>query len=522
MADRKMQVERGNLAPYIVVNRDAAVAGVFSVDGERGSVSLEGKYAKVSDLSASNKEIENLKPRITAVESGLNETNITVKKIDDTLDKVEPASVIFNRDVLAKEIGVGYPRVGTSPSTRFGYHNTSATTPRLFIANGNVGKTIQFPFDDGTMATREWTNQYVGPTISSGSQLQTQGTTTSVAVNRNGNAGIWSQESNRWLLRMNNQSGAADVTKNIFLIDQDAGSTSSKIEISSPDRANRIGIWSYNDKRNLISGYKDGSWTNVDIPDIATKESSGNIGGRATNITNEQLNSLSTTGTRFFMQGGGTDNYFSTWGAGLNISYDLGTAMRLFIWGNSGKVTVNVRSSDGTMYWNDLWGTKNTTVDGNGFLKKASPIVKIYKYGDYDVNDESKGATVKHVAKGVYKISGVLGLNSDGAWGGSEGGIEIPMDTNKQPRVWVDYSVEKNGDITVKTYHREHLNSPSFAQNKIEGFSDGDPINIPVGTFISVRVQMPENSDWNLKQKELEELNKKELDNGKEILNSDN
>lgn len=138
-----------------------------------------------------------------------------------------------------------------------------------------------------------------------------------------------------------------------------------------------------------------------------------------------------------------------------------------------------------------IYDTVNTTVDTNGFIKTASPIVKVFKDGRFETNEQSEGAKVERISTGVYKVSGVLGLNSEALWGGVNGGFEIPVDVNKQPRIWLDYEVEHDGSIVVKTYHRTHDSSPSFASNKIEGFSNGDPIDIPSDAFVSIRVNMP-------------------------------
>lgn len=142
--------------------------------------------------------------------------------------------------------------------------------------------------------------------------------------------------------------------------------------------------------------------------------------------------------------------------------------------------------------WRDfLIRDLNTTVDSNGFIKVASPIVKIKGDGTAEFNDESEGCSVTRVSKGVYVISGCLGLNSDASWGGVNGGFEIPVDVNKQPLVWLDYAVLNDGSIEIRTYHRTHTNAPAFARNIIEGIEDGDPVDIPPSTYISVRVQMP-------------------------------
>ncbi|ENI7062106.1 hypothetical protein ABZO91_000064 [Proteus mirabilis] len=158
----------------------------------------------------------------------------------------------------------------------------------------------------------------------------------------------------------------------------------------------------------------------------------------------------------------------------------------------------------------DIYCTNNTTIDNNGFIKKASPIIDINPDGTFTTNDESEGATVTRVAQGEYLIEGVLGFNSDAGWGGVDGGIEIPLDVNKQPLIWVDSKVMEDGSILVRTYHRTHPNAPKFARNDIDGYKDGDPIDIPDGRFISVRVQMPEQSIYNVRMREMEEAQKVE------------
>lgn len=79
--------------------------------------------------------------------------------------------------------------------------------------------------------------------------------------------------------------------------------------------------------------------------------------------------------------------------------------------------------------------------------------------------------------------------------GGYEGGFEIPKNSNDLPMLWVDYSIEPNGDILLKTYHRTHENAPSFANNVIDGYSDMSPIDIPYGRWVDLRVQMPQQED---------------------------
>ncbi|MDX8001140.1 hypothetical protein FE394_18605, partial [Xenorhabdus sp. Reich] len=155
--------------------------------------------------------------------------------------------------------------------------------------------------------------------------------------------------------------------------------------------------------------------------------------------------------------------------------------------------------------WSTVWSTVNTTLIDGGVLKSASPIINIWHDGKFETNAESDGATVERLSEGVYLITGVLGFNADAAWGGVDGGVEIPMCKNKLPLIWVNYEVLPDGAIKIMTYHREHADVPAFAKNVRQGYSDRDLIDIPVGRFISVRVQMPENSIWNQQQKKLTE-----------------
>lgn len=158
-----------------------------------------------------------------------------------------------------------------------------------------------------------------------------------------------------------------------------------------------------------------------------------------------------------------------------------------------------------TSPWYTMYSQANTTIDSNGFIKQASPVVRLYHDGTYKTNDESEGANVKRESVGVYRISGVLGMHSDGAWGGIDGGFEIPTDRNGQRLLWLDYKVEADGSILVKTYHRTYPDAPAFARNIKEGYEEGDPIDIPSDQFVSVRVEMPQDSIWNLAQKAAQE-----------------
>ncbi|HCM9324014.1 TPA: phage tail protein [Enterobacter hormaechei subsp. steigerwaltii] len=164
-----------------------------------------------------------------------------------------------------------------------------------------------------------------------------------------------------------------------------------------------------------------------------------------------------------------------------------------------GNGTVSGLTNVGFSTTHTLYSTQNTTKASDGTLKAASPVIKVFSDGSYQTNDESEGCTVTRLATGQYLIEGCQGLNSDAAWGGIDGGFDIPNDRNKQPLIWLDYEVSADGSVLVKTYHRTHPDAPAFARNEINGVSDGDPVDIPRDQFVSVRVEMPADSLYNQK-----------------------
>lgn len=157
--------------------------------------------------------------------------------------------------------------------------------------------------------------------------------------------------------------------------------------------------------------------------------------------------------------------------------------------------------------------------DSNGFLKKSSPVIVIHSDGNYETNDESEGAEVRRTGTGQYHITGILGYNSDGAWG-VNGGISVPKDNNGLELVYVADRVLEDGGIIIETCHRQHAHLPDRFQNwrlkevTPEGerifYQDGEPCDLPESTRLDVRVEMPQGSVWNVKQRELAEQMERE------------
>lgn len=204
----------------------------------------------------------------------------------------------------------------------------------------------------------------------------------------------------------------------------------------------------------------------------------------------------------------------TAYGNVISIQYDAQNWQKL-IFSNYGAYfhvqrCINGSRSTVQVMTKDMW-----TVDGNGFYKKSSPIIKIKPSGDFVVNDESEGAVVEKIGVGHYRVLNTEGFHSDLAWG-VDGGVSVPKDHNDNPLIWIEPEVNADGSIDIYTFHRENYIPDSIRKmrerrlNKMGGtYSskvDGEPCDIPEGAFIDVRVEMPYNSIYNIKKRAIERV----------------
>ncbi|WP_323834634.1 phage tail protein [Photorhabdus africana] len=176
--------------------------------------------------------------------------------------------------------------------------------------------------------------------------------------------------------------------------------------------------------------------------------------------------------------------------------------------------TDSINSDSKRQVTRKFWDDKNAKPDTNGNLKVASPVIEIYPDGTFSTNDESEGAEVIKEATGIYRISNILGYNADGGWG-VHGGISVPRDNNNLELIFVDDHVQPDGSIIIETFHRQQAHLPERFQNwrlkSIDDngnkifYQDGESCDIPGSCRLDIRVQMPEDSLWNLNRKKLQE-----------------
>ncbi|WP_312226735.1 phage tail protein [Pseudescherichia sp.] len=170
---------------------------------------------------------------------------------------------------------------------------------------------------------------------------------------------------------------------------------------------------------------------------------------------------------------------------------------------------IPVRASDGASYLTTykIWNQRNTTVDANGFIKQASPIARLTDNpslmqstfldgftlaGVAAVNDEAAGVEAVRVSTGVYEVRGATGLHNDG-WT-----IEIPQDTNGNRLCFVETEVGEDGAITVCVFKRRFDIDTAM-------IVAGEPMDIPEGRWIDLRLEMPADSIYNQQMKSAEE-----------------
>ncbi|EFL4511998.1 phage tail protein [Escherichia fergusonii] len=162
---------------------------------------------------------------------------------------------------------------------------------------------------------------------------------------------------------------------------------------------------------------------------------------------------------------------------------------------------------------NTLYGTANTTKSSDGTLKAASPVARIVASqeacqradiaedgfswcGCGTANAEAEGITISHLEVGVYVLAGSAGLASEG-WQ-----LLPPMDPGGMGELGVvEAEQTENGELTIRLFRRKYMLSDEGEIVKTKG----EAIDVPANSWIDVRLDMPENSIWNQRQKEAAE-----------------
>ncbi|HFS7473053.1 TPA: phage tail protein [Enterobacter cloacae] len=266
--------------------------------------------------------------------------------------------------------------------------------------------------------------------------------------------------------------------------------------------------------------------TNLSLGSSATRNAYSNTGDMLA-VGDFGLGSTSAPGlndanlgrkTAFSAGGGsGAVNFFDAYSPLLSMVRTTSIAVQLQITAG-GKSAVRGCNAGNWTSWFELYSTQNTTKASDGTLKAASPVARIVTSRDVcqraDVaedgfswcgcgtaNEEADGIQLSRLDVGVYLLTGSAGLASSG-WQ-----LLPPMDPGGMGELGiVEAEQTESGGLTVRLFKRKYMLNDEGEIVKTKGV----PMDVPSNSWIDVRLDMPENSVWNQRQKAALEAAEKE------------
>lgn len=124
--------------------------------------------------------------------------------------------------------------------------------------------------------------------------------------------------------------------------------------------------------------------------------------------------------------------------------------------------------------WQELLTHRNTMVDSNGFIKKASPVIQLGSTGiEKTMHPEIAAAKFERLGAGHYLLRQVPLLSRDGWY------IETPKDRNGNVYFTLDYEeCEQDQTLTIRTYEPDYSTGPAI---------NGKALDILPDRFVSLR-----------------------------------
>lgn len=187
-------------------------------------------------------------------------------------------------------------------------------------------------------------------------------------------------------------------------------------------------------------------------------------------------NILNNTVNGFYRSGSGsTEAPDNNTGAGY-IKFGWSGAYYSLLYGSpiSDKLWIRNVQNRVAKPWQELLTHRNTMVDSNGFIKKASPVIQLGNTG-IQKNLHSEVATVEfeRLGTGHYILRQVPLLSRDGWY------IETPKDRNGNVYFTLDYEeCEQAQTLTIRTYEPDYSTGPA---------TNGKAVDILPDRFVSLR-----------------------------------
>lgn len=201
----------------------------------------------------------------------------------------------------------------------------------------------------------------------------------------------------------------------------------------------------------------------ADIDDLKTSGMYSFFGGNHNNATAGDNPFPSWSGAAGLLAGNG--NFPDTDGYQWQLAFKFSTS--------SPSVMVRVRAASTQPFspWYMYRTSENTTVDANGFIKEASPIIRLFN-DRIEMPCVPVGASFSRLGHGHYQLLNVAPLATSG-WQ-----VEVPQDANGNRLVFVETSYDAGArclDIRTST----------IAWNG--AWVAGTPLDIPEGRWVDLR-----------------------------------
>ncbi|WP_314341449.1 hypothetical protein [Acinetobacter guillouiae] len=190
------------------------------------------------------------------------------------------------------------------------------------------------------------------------------------------------------------------------------------------------------------------------------------------------ITKLGTQSKFTYSTGSFTGSPFGTYSLGINLQRDGDQVFIAF--DVTGKKSGYIAKTSTGVYAATIFYTdQNTTVDSNGFIKAASPIIKLFA-DKIESNDEAleQEPVFEKVGIGHYLIKNTEGFSDDGWY------IEMPKDANGNVLVAVQYQQLEDNTIEVKTFAKKFDEETGDIVPNIE-----KPRDIPTGRWIDIRLK---------------------------------
>lgn len=205
-------------------------------------------------------------------------------------------------------------------------------------------------------------------------------------------------------------------------------------------------------------------------------------------------------------------------GVGIQAAYDGSPSVTAFVWGRTGRAYIKTGTTNNTFSWVKMYTEANTTKASDGTLKEASPVARIVKTQEENqrtdidepgfvwcgcgtANAEAEGITISRLDVGVYVLTGSAGLASEG-WQ-----LLPPMDPGGMGELGiVEAEQTESGGLTIRLFKRKYMLGDDGEIIKTKGI----PMDVPANSWIDVRLDMPESSIWNQREKEASEADLQE------------